>query len=354
MSNLEIQNLKIEGNNNIILTDIQGSVLHISVNELIEKYDSQLAHILALIKNIEEPNYRALAQQIQDYQNAQVRSGLDAFNLYMEQTQSREEATTSQSLVGKTVNDLDVRQLKKLFALTRTKEHFKKHKIAKDATSEEKLRTLRLMTNGYVVKGTFLCLANIQNFGEMSGNVDEASFGAFRTLDKTIIKKSEKPLGNVLQQYHALFNYLIDELSPQVMVDIREREWDYSIPQIVVQELLANAFIHRSYEPNARFPVKVEVYPDRLIIENAGQFPEDINPQDILTLKAAPRNKEIARIFYLHKIVEREGSGILRVQNLLKERNMRPAIFEQGKDWVRVTVYKYFSPEELKYANISH
>ena len=337
---LMFKDIKIEGNHNIVLTDIHGSIITLSVSDLLEKHTAQLAEVLQLLKGQEEAAYIKLAQQIKEYQNKALRSDLDNFNLYLEQAENTQDATTSQPIIGKTVADLDARQLKKLFAQPRVKEHFRKYKIPQTASIEEKLRALRLMTNGYVVKGTFLCLANFMNFGFISGFVDEVSFGAFDTLDKIIIKKSEHPLGNVIQQYQTLFEYITNELSPQIMIDISNREWDYSIPKIVIQELLANALVHRSYNADVRRRVSVDMYPDRIVIENPGSFPADIDPLDLSTLKSEPKNKEIARIFFLHKLIEDKGSGIARVQNLLKQRNMRPAEFKQENGFVIVTVYK--------------
>jgi predicted HTH transcriptional regulator len=265
-----IKNISIEGNHNIVLTEVNGSTITLSLSELFEQYATQLDEILVLLKNKQEASYVSLVKEIQEYKNSHYRSELDGFNLYLEQSKNNQAAASSQPIIGKTVADLDKRHLKTLFALARVKEHFKQYKVNTKASTEEKLRSLRLMTNGYVIKGTFLCLANYTNFGFMGGFVDEASFGAFDTLDKIIIKKSEHPLGNIIEQYHTLFEYITGELSPQIMVDIKNREWDYAIPKVVIQELLANALIHRSYENTVRRPVTIDIYPDRIVIENPG------------------------------------------------------------------------------------
>jgi predicted HTH transcriptional regulator len=248
--------------------------------------------------------------------------------------------TTSEAIYGKTIENLDERFVKQFFALPRVKKELKYLKISTKTPIAEKLRALHLMTNGYVVKGTFFCLANHADFGTLRNIVGQANFGAFSTLDKTIIKKSQPLLGNLVRQYNTLLEYIKDELTPQIMVDIRTRSWDYSIPEIVLQELLANAFVHRSYEQELARTVTVELYPDRIVIENVGAFPPDIDPADLSTLKPNTKNIEIAAIFYLNQFIERQGSGIARVQKLLAERDMSPAIFEQKNGYVTVTVYK--------------
>ena len=64
----------------------------------------------------------------------------------------------------------------------------------------------------------------------------------------------------------------------------------FSIP--VFQEALLNAMAHRDYQnPGA---IYVKQYPDRLVIESPGGFPEDITIDNIITHPSVPRNKLIA------------------------------------------------------------
>ncbi|MEY4925951.1 MAG: hypothetical protein RI894_387, partial [Bacteroidota bacterium] len=278
------------------------------------------------------------------------RSELDVFNDYLATATRNQTATTSQPIIGKTVEHLETKNLRKLFAEKRTKEHLRKYQTPNNAPIDAKLRTLGLMTNGYVVKGTFLCLAHHSNFGLISNAFDECAFGAYNTLNKVGIKSSERPLGNVVQQYQQLIELVTRALEPMEMINIRNREWDYAIPLIAVQELLANAFVHRSYEPDARLPVDAEVYPDRLVITNAGSFPEEFDLKTGEFAVSKTQNKEIARIFFLLKYIESRGSGIARVQTLLAERGMRPLLFEQKNGFVQVTIYKNKNIDELKAA----
>ena len=82
----------------------------------------------------------------------------------------------------------------------------------------------------------------------------------------------------------------------------------YDFAENVFQEALLNALTHRSYESQA--PVYVKHYPDKIIIENPGGFPEDVTVDNILSHQSTPRNKLIALTLQLLKYVQRSGQGV--------------------------------------------
>jgi predicted HTH transcriptional regulator len=335
----KIIKIDIKGDNNIIITDSQGSEISLGLADLFTKYEFRLDEILFLLKDKEDKNAVSLAKNIREYQLLNKQSDFDAYNLYIEQVKTDLVAETSKVLAGKKVGQLNAKAVENLLKLVRVKSHFIKHQIADNESIEAKLRALSLMTNGYLIKGTFLCLCDIDTMRGATSSADYASFGAFSSTDKTIIRASEEVYGNLVHQYEQIYNLITLSLGALEIIDLLKRESDYRIPEIVFRELLANAFIHRDYSENAPIHTTIELYPDRLVIKNAGKFPENIdfnNPQNI---DSKPINKEIARVFFLHEIIEKRGSGIARVQATLKQRGMLPAEFNQGNGVVSVTVY---------------
>lgn len=78
--------------------------------------------------------------------------------------------------------------------------------------------------------------------------------------------------------------------------------------QKVFQEALLNAMAHRDYQNQAAIYVKH--YPDKIVIENPGGFPEGINEHNIITHPSVPRNKLIAETLQRLKYVQRTGQGV--------------------------------------------
>lgn len=76
----------------------------------------------------------------------------------------------------------------------------------------------------------------------------------------------------------------------------------------VFQEALLNALAHRDYQNQGS--VYVKHYPDKVVIENPGGFPEGITKNNIITHPSVPRNKLIAETLQRLKYVQRTGQGV--------------------------------------------
>lgn len=79
-------------------------------------------------------------------------------------------------------------------------------------------------------------------------------------------------------------------------------------PVHVFQEALLNALCHRDYLNNGA--VIVRHYPDRVIIENPGAFPEGIDERNVITHPPVARNKLVAETLQSLKYVQRAGQGV--------------------------------------------
>jgi ATP-dependent DNA helicase RecG len=105
--------------------------------------------------------------------------------------------------------------------------------------------------------------------------------------------------------------------------------------ELVVRELLVNAFVHRPY--TQRGDIYLNIHPDGLEVVNPGRLPIGVTPQNILH-ESRRRNDGLAHIFHDLKLMEREGSGIdLLFERLLASGRRVPTIRE-GTDSVHVTV----------------
>lgn len=100
--------------------------------------------------------------------------------------------------------------------------------------------------------------------------------------------------------------------------------------ELVVRELLVNAFVHRPY--TQRGDIYLNLYSDCLEVVNPGRLPIGVTPQNILH-ESRRRNDGLAHIF-----LEREGTGIdLLFERLLATGRKVPTITE-GTDSVHVTI----------------
>jgi predicted HTH transcriptional regulator len=266
----------------------------------------------------------------------------DLFVADIKKHQHNQFSATTSPLVGKTVDFLDTKQLKELFSKSAVKTHFKHYKIKKNEELGVKLKVLQLITNGYVIKGTFLCLASIDNIRSVSRVAFQSRFFTFHDLKGMRTKVVQLVYGSLMQQFEQIKDLIMGNL--YLHRDIDTRTDDFEIPEKVFTELLANAFIHSNYADDAITGIKVEIYPDRIVFYNAGVIQEDIRQNLENNNISYIINPEIVQVFFLHGIVETAGSGIAKVQQILKDNRMFPAHIEQRERYLTVTVFKHKKP----------
>lgn len=139
----------------------------------------------------------------------------------------------------------------------------------------------------------------------------------------------------------------------QEVPDFRER---YELPdglyrqnvpafdEVVVRELLVNALVHRPY--TQRGDVFLNLHPDRLEVVNPGPLPLGVTPQNVLHTTVR-RNEHLARLFHDLKLMEREGSGIDKIfEVLLSQGRPAPELIETH-DRVQVTVRRRILKPEV-------
>ena len=137
---------------------------------------------------------------------------------------------------------------------------------------------------------------------------------------------------DLISQFELSCNFLRKNLYSTILIDRVGRTEVLEIPFIALQEALANALIHREYL-NQVGSINVDIFVDRIEITSPGLLPEPLSLELLQEEhQSHPRNPQIARIFYLYGYVETVGSGIERIQRSMKDAELPPVKFEQGKD----------------------
>ncbi len=112
----------------------------------------------------------------------------------------------------------------------------------------------------------------------------------------------------------------------------------------VIRELMANALVHRPY--NTRGDIFINLYHDRLEVVNPGLFPIGVTPANVLH-KNLRRNPYLAQVFYDLHLMDKEGSGIDKMYQVLLSNAKHIPIPYQGEDFVQFTIHKRISKPEI-------
>jgi len=109
------------------------------------------------------------------------------------------------------------------------------------------------------------------------------------------------------------------------------------IPRDVWLEGLVNAVIHRSYSM-AGDHIRVEIYPNRIEIENPGRFPGLVDLSKPLSISRYARNPRVARVCSDLGIARELGEGIKRIFTQMRNRGLTDPIYSQTSGSVRLTL----------------
>jgi len=233
-------------------------------------------------------------------------------------------------------NSLDKKILNELLSKDRTIDELKKENQNDTNFSDlEKLNYLQLAYNGIIKKGSFLAIGLRNEIMNVCKYANEIAFNIYSRNDTNDEHISVKIKGNLIQQYNEAMNLLMDNLNivryPNKNLD------DYEIPKLVLREIIANALIHTNYISDNGMHTKIELFKDRLEINNFGKLSNYFDLEDPQSYLKKP---SVAGVFYLFGIVEKSGTGIKRAKSLLSERNMYPLKIEQKKGYVKVIIFR--------------
>jgi ATP-dependent DNA helicase RecG len=165
----------------------------------------------------------------------------------------------------------------------------------------------------------------------------ESIFAAFKGTDKTNIYDRNDVKDDLLIQFNEAVAFLKKHLNVRSEIRGFDRFDIYEIPLDALREAVVNAIVHRDYRIKGT-SIYVRIYDDRVEIENPGGLPDGITKRDF-GKSSVRRNPIIADLFHRMGIVERMGSGIERMRELMRNAGLKEPVFEMDA-FFRVTFYR--------------
>jgi len=165
----------------------------------------------------------------------------------------------------------------------------------------------------------------------------ESILGAFKGTDKTNIYDRRDVKDDLLTQFNEAVNFLKKHLNVRSEIRAVNRFDIYELPLDALREAVVNAIVHRDYAIKGT-SIYVRIYDDRVEIENPGGLPAGITKQDF-GKSSVRRNPIIADLFHRMGKVERMGSGIERMIDLMRETGLKDPLFEMDT-FFRVIFYR--------------
>jgi len=205
--------------------------------------------------------------------------------------------------------------------------------------NEELLRRLYLQTNGQLTNAAMVLFAT--DPVAWSPNVvlrviAYASDKQGRSLHEQTL---QGPAVRVLRQAVSVIQQQTG-FSGRFKSDRLEREDRPAYAVFALREGLVNAMVHRDYDI-AGGQLRVEIFPEHLVIQNPGRLPAGWTEKDILTKEEShPTNPDIARVFYLRSLMERLGIGGRKLDEACRALKASPPVWKVAQGMVSLTLFR--------------
>ena len=175
----------------------------------------------------------------------------------------------------------------------------------------------------------------------------------FRGREMGEFLDSRHETGNAFHLFMKAQAFLRDHLpvAGRVVPGLFERVDDPLYPPVALREALANAFCHRDYAVHGG-SVGIALFDDRLEISSTGPLRFGLRPADLLVPHPSlPWNPTIASVLYLRGLIEKWGSGTIKITELTQRAGLiRPEFLERtGEVVVRFFARGYVPPTRVSH-----
>ncbi|MGD2088477.1 MAG: helix-turn-helix domain-containing protein [Candidatus Aminicenantes bacterium] len=150
----------------------------------------------------------------------------------------------------------------------------------------------------------------------------------YRILDKKVFK------GDLYSNYQDAIRYFLSHLNTEYIIKSGPREEKLELPEDALREAVLNAIAHRDYRSTTN--IQIYIFNDRVEIVNPGGLVGGLKMED-LGKRSMPRNPLLFSMMERMDLVEQVGSGILRMQDGMKEYGLKEPVIEADENWFSIT-----------------
>jgi ATP-dependent DNA helicase RecG len=171
------------------------------------------------------------------------------------------------------------------------------------------LENMNLLQDGYLNVGGALLFAQAPQYKLPAFIVKAAAFNG-TTLATDEYLDNREITGKLEEVFNRTVNFTISNLHHVQGSQGVNSPGQPEIPRTAVEEMIANALVHRDYFISA--PVRVFVFRDRVEIISPGHLPNNLQVENIKMGNSCTRNPTLASCAYHIIPYHGYGSGILR------------------------------------------
>ena len=194
------------------------------------------------------------------------------------------------------------------------------------------LNKMEIFRDGKITFGAYLL------FAKDYCAISDVQIGRFKS-DITIIDSISLNT-DLFQEVDSIIAFIKKHLKVAYIITgepQRTERFDY--PVDAIREIVVNMVVHRDYRDSSASIIKI--FDNRIEFYNPGKLYGGITVKDLLSgnYMSRSRNKLIARAFKEVGMIERYGSGIIRVRNICREYGVKDPDFYEISNGFQVVLY---------------
>ncbi len=156
----------------------------------------------------------------------------------------------------------------------------------------------------------------------------------FRGKDRHTILDRQEYSGDINSNYEKSFNFVQSKLNTEYIIKGGPRQEVLELPEDALREAILNAIVHRDYFIKGA-NIQINIYSNRIEIISPGGLVKGMTVKD-LGKKSLTRNNLLFGLMQRMDLVEKSGTGYLRMKRALKKYKLSAPIIETNKYWFSV------------------
>lgn len=160
----------------------------------------------------------------------------------------------------------------------------------------------------------------------------------FKDNERIIFVDRRELTGPVQDIIEDAYQFVLRNIHLGAVIEGLYRQDVYEIPPAAIRELIINAAVHRSYLDNGN--IQVGIFDNRLEITSPGKLPIGQTIAKMREGYSRVRNEALAMAFSYMHLIERWGTGMLRVAKMIKEAGLGELEILGGETELRFNIYR--------------
>lgn len=160
----------------------------------------------------------------------------------------------------------------------------------------------------------------------------------FKDNERVIFVDRREFMGAVQDIIEDAYQFVLRNIHLGAVIEGLYRQDVYEIPPAAIRELIINAAVHRSYLDNGN--IQVAIFDNRLEITSPGKLPLGQTIEKMREGYSKVRNEALAMAFSYMHLIERWGTGMLRIAKMIREAGLGELEILGGETELRFNIYR--------------